>query len=121
MNGGFITVAVREVTAAYGADQVMVAQEGGRTLVRINAVELYPTCEPDSTPMMLVLDPGQPKPVAYVQVGQTLANGRNPRSTSVTVVGGDSWMQFSFNVPWEEGHGIVRFIAAARQRFAQND
>ena len=118
MTGDFITVAVREVTATYGADQVVVAQEGGRTLVRINAVELYPTCAPSSTPMMLVLDPGQPKPVVYVQVGQTLANGKSPRSTSVAMVGGESWLQFSFNVPWEEGHGIVRFIAAARQRFS---
>jgi hypothetical protein len=30
-------------------------------------------------------------------------------------------MQFSFNIPWEEGISIIRFVAAARQRFAQNE
>ena len=73
------------------------------------------------TPMLIVFDPGQARPTPYVQLGQLLANGRAPRSTSIQIVGGESWMQFSFNIPWAEGQGIIRFIAAARQRFAQDD
>lgn len=120
MTPQFIAEAVRLVTETYGADRVRVAKEGPRTLVRIQEVELYPTCKPASTPLLLVLDPAKPKPLPYVRPGQLLANGKPPKSTSVVAVGGDSWMQFSFNIPWAEQHGIVRFIAAARQRFAQN-
>lgn len=121
MTPGFIADAVRVATDTYSADQVRVAIEGTRTLVRINAIELYPTCSPPSTPLLLVFDPAQPKPLPYVQPKQLLANGMTPKSTSIAVVGGESWLQFSFNIPWEERHGIVRFIAAARQRFAQNE
>ncbi len=121
MTPDFIAEAVAAVTNTYGADQVRVAVEGPRTLVRINDIELYETCRPRSTPVLLVLDPSQPKPAVHVQPGQALANGKAPRSTSVVAVGGESWMQFSFNIPWEVRHGIVRFLAAARQRFAQDE
>jgi hypothetical protein len=121
MNTEFIAEAVRDVTARYGADLVMTATESGRTLLRIQEVELGPACQPSSTSMLLVLDPAQPKPVPFVRPGQLLANGKVPRSTSITMVGSEPWMQFSFNIPWEERHGMVRFIAAARQRFAQNE
>ena len=121
MTPDFIAAAPGVLSGAYGADQVRVASDGGRTLVRLDDVELYVGCEPPSTPMLLLLDPGQPKPVAYVRPGQRLANGATPKSTSLVTVGGESWMQFSFNIPWEEKHGIVRFVAAARQRFSQNE
>jgi hypothetical protein len=121
MNAGFIAEAVRDLTARFGADSVMTATEGGRTLLQIREVELYPGCQPSTTPILLVLDPAQPKPIPYVRPGQLLANGKAPRSTSITMVGGEPWMQFSFNIPWEEQHGMLRFIAAARQRFAQNE
>jgi hypothetical protein len=121
MTPTFIAEAVGVVTETYGTDQVRIATEGGKTFVRIDDVELYPTAQPPRTPMMLVFDPGQPKPIPYVQPGQTLANGKAPKSTSVALVGGESWMQYSFNIPWSEEHGIVRFIAAARQRFAQHE
>jgi hypothetical protein len=45
----------------------------------------------------------------------------SPESTSTQMVRGESWMQFSFNMPWVEGQSIVRFVAVARQRFAQNE
>jgi len=121
MTPEFISEAVRIVTDTYGTDQVQVGVEGTRTLVRIGAIALYETSKPPSTPMLLVLDATQAKPVAHVQCGQLLANGRVPKSTSAISVGGEPWMQFSFNVPWEERHGIVRFIAAARQRFVQDE
>jgi len=113
--------AVKVITEVYGSEQVRVANEGTRTLVRIAVVELYATSKPATTPMLLVFDPEQPKPSVYVQPGQLLANGKAPRSASTVLVGGESWMQFSFQIPWEEHHGIRRFIAAARQRFAQDD
>lgn len=116
-----IAEAVQVVTEIYGVEQVRVATEGTRTLVRVAVVELYPTSKPPTTAMLLVFDPAQPKPSVYVQPGQLLTNGTVPRSTSTVLVGGESWMQFSFQIPWEERHGIRRFIAAARQRFALDD
>lgn len=121
MTPAFIADAVSVVTNTYGAEQVRIATDGASTFVRIAVVELYPSSNPASTPMLLVLDPAKPKPAVYVQPGQLLANGKTPKSTSVVLVGGESWLQFSFNIPWEEQHGIRRFIAAARQRFARDE
>jgi hypothetical protein len=112
--------AKKDLVAVYG-DEVHCAQEGSQTLVRIGAVALYPTCHPPVTPMLLVFDPAQPKPFVYVQPGQLLANGRVPKNSSTVLVGGESWMQFSFNIPWTEGDSITRFVAAARQRFTQDE
>lgn len=114
-----IEQAIRDLVSIYG-DGVRVARDGGRTLVRLPEVEMPRGCRPQTTPMLLVFDPGQPKPVPYVQPGQLLSNGRGPQSTSTQIVGGESWMQFSFNIPWAEGQSIMRFVTAARQRFAQN-
>jgi hypothetical protein len=111
---------VKDLVTVYGED-VHHAKEGSRTLVRISAVELYPTCRPPVTPMLLVFDHDQSKPLVYVQPGQLLANGRSPKNSSPVLVGGEPWMQFSFNIPWIEGDSIVRFVAAARQRFTQNE
>lgn len=120
MTKEIIEQCVQTLISVYG-EGVRIAREGQQTLARVSKVELYPTCTPTETPMLLMFDPSQPKPVPYVQPGQLLANGRSPRSTSVQLVGGESWLQFSFNIPWTEEDGIVRFIAAARQRFTQND
>ena len=121
MTPTFVEEAVQVLKGRYGDEQIRTAVDGGRTLVRVSEVDLYEGCVPRLTPMLLVLDPGQPKPQVYVQPGQLLANGKTPKSTSVVMVGGQSWLQFSFNIPWDEGNGIVRFVAAARQRFAQNE
>jgi hypothetical protein len=115
-----IEQAINELGAVYG-DEVRSGKEGSQTLVRINAVELYPSCRPSVTPMLLVFDLAQPKPFVYVQPGQLLANGRAPKNSSTDLVGGESWMKFSFNIPWTEGDDIKRFVAAARQRFSQDE
>jgi hypothetical protein len=115
-----IEKAVCDLASVYGKG-VRIAREGSRTLARIAEVEMPPGCRPARTGMLLMLDPAAEKPVPYVQPGQLLANGRAPRSTSTQMVGGESWMHFSLNIPWTEAAGITRFIAAARQRFAQND
>ena len=120
MRAETIDQAIRDLVAIY-EDGLRTAREGSRTLVRVNDVELPPDCRPSTTPMLIVFDPDQPTPIPYVQPGQLLANGRVPRSTSTQIVGGESWMQFSFNIPWTEGQSIIRFVTAARQRFAQND
>ncbi len=120
MQSETIEQTIKDLTAVYG-DEVHLAQEGQCTLVRIDAVDLYPTCRPPLTPMLLVFDPGQPKPLVYVQPGQLLANARVPKNSSTVLVGGEPWMQFSFNIPWTEGDSIKPFIAAARQRFTQDE
>lgn len=40
---------------------------------------------------------------------------------STILIGGESWMQFSFNIPWSDGDSIMRFLAAARKRFKLDD
>jgi hypothetical protein len=109
-----------QLASVYG-QAIKVAQEGQRRLVQIERVELYPGCQPPDTAMLLVLDPAQPKPQVFVSPGQQLANGRPPKNSSNILIGGQTWMQFSFNIPWSDGDNIMRFIAAARQRFAQNE
>lgn len=118
MRAESIEQALGDLVSVYGND-VRVASEGSRTLVRIDRVEMPPGCRPATTSMLLVFDPAQAKPIPYVAPSQLLANGGTPRSTSVQVVGGESWMHFSFNIPWTENEGIIRLIAIARQRFAQ--
>jgi hypothetical protein len=120
MKAEAIEKAIRDLVSIYG-DGVRTAREGSRTLARLAEVEMPPGCRPPTTPMLVVLDTAAEKPVAYFQPGQLLSNGRAPRSTSMQIVAGESWLQFSFNAPWTDEAGIVRFIAAARQRFAQND
>lgn len=120
MTPEFIAQATRAIVDTFGSEQVRTASDGPRTLVRIAVIELYPGSRPPTTPMLLVFEPNQPKPAVYVQPGQLLANGNVPKSTSPALIGNESWLQFSFNIPWAEQHGILRFIAAARQRFAQD-
>jgi hypothetical protein len=105
-----------QLSSVYGQD-VTLGQDGPRRLVRIGQFELYPDCRPANTAMLLVLDPGQPKPQVFVTPGQLLANGRPPKSSSNILIGGESWLQFSFNIPWSDGDNIMRFLAAARKRF----
>ena len=120
MTAETIERAVQDLVAAYG-DGVRVAREGGRVLVRLPEVLLYPGCRPEETAMLLAFDLSQPKPIPYVETGQLLANGKTPKSASTVMVGGESWLQYSFNIPWAEGVSIIRFVAAARQRFAQDE
>lgn len=120
MKAETVEKAIRDLVSVYG-DEVRTAREGSRTLARVAEVEMPPGCQPAKTPMLLVLDPALEKPIPYIGPGQLLASGRTPRSTSTQIIGGESWMQFSFNIPWTEDAGIIRFIAAARQRFAQSD
>jgi hypothetical protein len=109
-----------QLASVYG-QTTKVGQDGHRRLVQIERVELYPDCRPPETTMLVVLDPGHPKPQVFVTPGQQLANGRLPKNNSNILIAGQTWMQFSFNIPWSDGDSIMRFIAAARQRFTQNE
>jgi hypothetical protein len=109
-----------QLASVYG-QTIKVGQDGHRRLVQIERVELYPDCRPPETTMLVVLDPGHPKPQVFVTPGQQLANGQLPKNNSNILIAGQTWMQFSFNIPWSDGDNIMRFIAAARQRFTQNE
>jgi hypothetical protein len=109
-----------QLTTVYG-DSVKVGLDGQRRLVQIDKVELYLGCLPSHTTMLLVLDTAQPKPLVFVTPGQLLSNGRPPKNSSNILIAGQTWMQFSFNIPWSTGDNVIRFVAAARQRFAQNE
>jgi hypothetical protein len=111
---------IAQLVSAFGHG-TQLAVDGQRRLVRIENVELYPGCKPAKTNMLIVLDPGHPKPQVFVTPGQLLANGHLPKNSSNILIAGQTWMQFSFNIPWADGDNVVRFIAAARQRFAQNE
>jgi hypothetical protein len=109
-----------QLQSTYG-QAIKVGQDGHRRLVRIDDIELYQGCLPQQTTMLIVIDPAQPKPQVFVNPGQTLANGKLPKNNSNILIAGQTWMQFSFNIPWSEGDSIMRFVAAARQRFTQNE
>lgn len=113
-----ITAGVSELKAVYG-DNVLVAVEGSKTLVRINGVELPPGCQPPQTDVLLELDVKQPKPKHYVRPGQTLSNGQPPKNPSNEVVVGESWMTFSYNFPYDDGDPLRRFVGMIRQRFGK--
>ena len=109
-----------QLHSVYG-QAIKAGQDGQRRLVQIDDVELYPGCQPLQTTMLVVLDPGHPKPQVFVTPGQTLANGRLPKNNSNILIAGQTWMQFSFNIPWSPGDNVMRFLAAARQRFTQGE
>jgi hypothetical protein len=115
MNTDTITRGVEELRARY-ANDIQVAQDGTRTLVAVKDITLPPGCRPTSTDILLVLDPAQPKPQHYVRPGQTASNGQPLKNNSTTLVGGESWMTFSYNIPYQEGDSLARFITMVRQR-----
>ena len=120
MNAQELDRITAQLASVYG-EATKVGQEGQRRLVQIEGVDLYPGCQPLQTTMLIVLDPGHPKPQVFVAPGQRLSNGRLPKNNSSILIAGRTWMQFSFNIPWSDGDNIMRFIAAARQRFTQNE
>lgn len=93
---------------------------GGATLVKLHEAPLPKGCSPARTPVLLVVPPGQGKPVLHVKPGVKLPNGAAPRSTSVVAIEGEEWLQFSYNVTWDENaHSLLQFVAAGLRRFAK--
>jgi len=101
---------------------VKIANNGSLCYVRIDSVTLPIGCTPESTPVLLVLQPGQAKPEIYVKPGIKLSNGREPRSISTLVIEGESWLQFSYQLDWDPNqHSLVQFIEGALRRFAKSE
>ena len=115
MNADTIAKGVEELRARY-PDDLRVAEDGPRTLAMVKDVPLPTGCRPSSTDVLLVLDQAQPKPQHYIRPGQTLKDGQPPKNHSTTLVGGESWMTFSWNFPYQEGDSLVRFVTMVRQR-----
>lgn len=100
-------------------DVAVATGSGGQELIRIGEVALPKGCSPSSTPVLLVVQAGQPRPHIFVKPGVKVPNGRDPRSTSVVQVEGEAWLQFSYSFPWDENaHSLVQFVGAALRRFA---
>lgn len=88
----------------------------GQTLIRIASTPLPKGCSPSETPVLLVMQPS--RPLIYVKSGIKLPNGREPRSTSIVQVEGESWMQFSYSFSYDENlHTLVQFVGTALGRF----
>lgn len=91
-------------------------------LFRMTKVALPAGCAPGHTPVLLRLQPGQERPEIFVKPGITVPNGIAPRSTSVVLIGGESWLQFSYTFPWDRNqHSLVQFVGAALRRFAKTE
>jgi hypothetical protein len=100
-----------EVATAVGSCQ--------QTLILIKAASLPKGCTPAETPVLLVMQPS--RPLIYVKSGIKLPNGRDPQSTSIVQVEGESWMQFSYSFSYDETlHTLVQFVGAALNRFKKN-
>jgi hypothetical protein len=108
---------VEQLKEAFG-DIAVAVGSGQQKLFRIKAAPLPKGCSPDETSVLLVMQPS--RPLIYVMPGIRLPNGREPRSTSIVQVEGESWMQFSYSFAYEEtSHTLVQFVAAALGRFGK--
>lgn len=120
MDATTITTAVEELRAAYGED-VRVAQDGVRTLVGLDGIALPAGCQPATNDLMLLFEPGAAKPQHFVRPGQTLSNGKPPKNSSTVAIAGESWMTFSYNIPYRDGDSLARFVAALQVRFGRDE
>ena len=96
------------------------AQDGGRTLVKLPAVQLPPGCQPSSTDVIVVFTPGASKPDLVVRTAPRLPNGALPNTSSM-MVAGENWVTYSFNLEWDaDRHSAVQFVEGKLRRFALN-
>jgi len=115
-----LAVEIASLKDAYG--EVSTAKtSAGQTLVRIGEASLPRGCSPATTPVLLVVPPGQVRPQIYVKRGIRLRSGVEPRSTSSVSVEGEEWLQFSYSFPWNENSNtLVQLVATALRRFAES-
>jgi hypothetical protein len=94
----------------------------GQKLIRIRSARLAKGCSPAETPVLLVVRGDQPRPEIYVKPGIRLPNGREPRSTSLMQIEGESWLQFSYSFAYDPNvHTLAQFAAAALTRFKKDE
>jgi hypothetical protein len=112
---------IQGLKQAFGA--VAVASNSvGQRLIRLDDIELPKGCTPDKTFVLLVIPKGGGRPQMYIKPGIKVPNGREPRSTSVVLVEGESWLTFSYSFPWDENsHSLVQYIGSGLRRFALNE
>jgi len=116
-----LTAEIASLKEAYG-DVSVAKGSGGQTLIRIMDIALPKGCSPLTTWVLLLINPGQPRPQIHVKRGIKLPNGADPRSTSVVAVEGEEWLQFSYSFPWEgSSHTLVQFVEASLGRFAKTE
>ncbi len=93
----------------------------GHDLLRLTDVLLPQGCQPPSTPVLLLVEPGQSVPKVYVKPGIKLPNGANPDSTTVVNIEGESWLQFSYKLQTEaSNYSWLSLVAAYLGRFAKD-
>jgi hypothetical protein len=112
---------ISSLKETYG-DVAVAKGSTGQLLVRVKEVALPRGCFPSATPVLLVSNPGQPRPQVYVKPGIKLPNGNVPRSTSVVAIEGEEWLQFSYSFPWDgNSHTLVQLVEASLRRFAKTE
>ena len=98
-----------------------VAKDAARTLVRLPALALPPGCEPEVTDVLVALAPGA-APELFIRQIPRRPGGVVPRSTGTTVIAGESWCTFSFNLQWDPNrHSAEQFVQGRLRRFALNE
>jgi hypothetical protein len=98
------------------------ARDDVRTLVRIPFVCFPEGCEPEGTEALVVFSPGAPLPELFLKCIPARPDGGVPRSTATTMVGGESWCTFSFNLTWDHTrHSAEQFVLGRLRRFALNE
>lgn len=108
---------IDEINEQY--ENVKILEQQTVVYIRIENVYLPLGCTPISTEVILVLKNGQQRPEIYVKPGITLTNGVLPRSISVIAIEGESWLQFSYQFPWDKQQNtLIQFIEGALGRFA---
>jgi len=121
MNDERLFEEIERLKAVYGA--VCVSSEPSTPkLLQVGQAPLPRGCAPGKTKVLLRIMPGQPRPEVFVQPGIKLPNGKEPRSTSVVLIAGQDWLQFSYSFPWDETQNTLdHFVATALRRFAKNE
>jgi hypothetical protein len=115
-----ITNCVAELIEAYRGAQR--ADDGLRTLVRLEEARLPEGCVPSSTAALVIFDPSQPTPRLLVRDKPRTPGGVDPRNVSPEAVAGEGWYSFSYKIAWEESkHTAVQFVESALRRFARNE
>ncbi len=109
---------ISQLKERFGSVQVANGS-AGQTLIKIDELALPRGCSPPTTPVLVVVQQGQPRPQVYVRPGTKASGGVEPRSTSVVQVEGEAWLQFSYSFPWDENtNSLVQFVESALRRFA---
>lgn len=110
---------VEELKAAFA--DAKVAREASQTLIRLPYIAFPAGCQPEGTEALVVLRPGG-APEMYVKVIPKRPDGGVPRSTGTTMVAGESWCTFSFNLSWNENHhSAEQFVFGRLNRFVRNE